>query len=63
MSDELRNALPGLFSIAVLVLAIIAQATSSVPFTLVDLLIDVLLAVSGWLGIPWTRPRLPWQQP
>lgn len=58
MSDKLKASLPGIFSIAFLVVFLLTQFISGLPFEVMDYVTVVLIGIAGILGIAWIPPAL-----
>lgn len=57
---SIKGNLPGLLTAAVLSMQLVAQNTGLTMET-VDWIVDGMLAVTAWLGLPWVPPKLPSQ--
>jgi hypothetical protein len=58
MSTKLKASLPGIFSIAFLVVFLLTQFFAGLPFEITDYASVILLGIAGLLGIAWVPPKL-----
>lgn len=58
MSDRLKASLPGIFSIAFLVVFLLTQFFAGLPFEITDYVSVIFLGIAGLLGLTWVPPKL-----